>query len=134
MPKGRRSKPKSQHEKFVQLARESGASGSEDEFVSKLRKIAPSKPGKSKPPHTTNFGLWSAAKLKAVTRMLRKLGVSFEIFEERADQKLLEHWCAWDPNAADPYLGYNLWIRTDDLEKVGYKIVEAFPERKFGAP
>lgn len=40
MPKRQPSKRKTQHDKFVELARDSGASGSEDAFVSKLRKIA----------------------------------------------------------------------------------------------
>jgi hypothetical protein len=41
MPKERLSKPKeSQHEKFVKLARASGADERESVFVGKLRKIA----------------------------------------------------------------------------------------------
>ncbi len=44
MPKERLSKSKTQHEKFLELARESGASGNEDAFVSKLRKLAKKKP------------------------------------------------------------------------------------------
>ncbi len=40
MPKERRSKSKTQHEKFLELAHESGASTSERAFVSKLRKLA----------------------------------------------------------------------------------------------
>ena len=39
MPKRQRGKPKSQHDKFVELARASGASTSESAFVSKLRKL-----------------------------------------------------------------------------------------------
>lgn len=83
---------------------------------------------------TTYFGLWSATKVKAVSELLRHLGVSFEVDKERVDQERLEQWCAWDPTADEPHLGFNLWIRTSDLEKVGTKIVDAFPERKFGAP
>lgn len=83
--------------------------------------------------HTTYFGLWSSAKLKAVSDLLRQLGVSFEVQEERNSQEILEEWCAWDPTAEDPYIGFKLWILTSDLGKVGKKIVEAFPERKFGA-
>ena len=41
MPKERRTKRKeTQHEKFVKLARESGADESESAFVAKLRKLA----------------------------------------------------------------------------------------------
>jgi hypothetical protein len=44
MPKGRPSKPKkTQHDKFVELARESGADESEDAFVAKLRAISSTK-------------------------------------------------------------------------------------------
>ena len=44
MPKERRTKRESQHEKFVRLARESGADTNEDAFVSRLRKLAGKKP------------------------------------------------------------------------------------------
>ncbi len=45
MPKGRRSKrKKTQHEKFVELARESGADESEASFVAKVNAISSSKP------------------------------------------------------------------------------------------
>ena len=44
MPKRQRGKKQSQHDKFVELARESGASTSESAFVSKLRKMARKKP------------------------------------------------------------------------------------------
>lgn len=45
MPKRQRGKRQSQHDKFVALAKESGASGSESAFVSKLRKLAGKNPG-----------------------------------------------------------------------------------------
>jgi len=83
---------------------------------------------------TTYFGLWSAEKIREVSELLRTLGARFEVNEERVDQRILEDWCAWDATAENPYIGFNLWIVTVDLPKVGSKIVEAFPERKFGAP
>jgi hypothetical protein len=50
MPKERPSKrKKTQHEKFVALARESGADESEDVFVAKVRAISSTKPKKRKP-------------------------------------------------------------------------------------
>ena len=49
MPKERPSKrKKTQHEKFVELAREVGADESEDAFARKLRKIAKPAPKPSK--------------------------------------------------------------------------------------
>jgi hypothetical protein len=49
MPKARRSKPKkSQHDKFVELARASGADESEAVFVRKIRAISSTK-SKKKP-------------------------------------------------------------------------------------
>jgi hypothetical protein len=49
MPKGRPSKrKKTQHEKFVELARESGADESEVSFVAKVRAISSTKPKKKK--------------------------------------------------------------------------------------
>jgi hypothetical protein len=50
MPKERPSKKrkKTQHEKFVELARESGADESEDSFVAKVKAISSTKPKKKK--------------------------------------------------------------------------------------
>jgi hypothetical protein len=44
MPKRQRGKRQSQHDKFVALANESGASGSESAFVSKLKRLAAKSP------------------------------------------------------------------------------------------
>jgi hypothetical protein len=49
MPKERPSKrKKTQHEKFVELARQLGADESEDAFIRDLRRIAKPKPKSSK--------------------------------------------------------------------------------------
>jgi hypothetical protein len=85
-------------------------------------------------PHTTYFGLWSAKKIQEASNLLSALDVRFEVQEETTKQEVLEDWHAWDPTAANPYVAFNLWILTVDLPKVGLKIVERFPERKFGAP
>jgi hypothetical protein len=85
-------------------------------------------------PHTTYFGLWSAKRIEEAANLLRDLGVRFEMQEQTAEQEVLESWCAWDPTAKTPVIGFDLWIWTVDLPKVGYAIVERFPERKFGAP
>ena len=82
----------------------------------------------------TYFGLWSAKKAREASDLLSALGVRFEIQEDRAEQQILEEWHAWDSTAADPNSAFDLWIWTADLPKVGLKIVERFPERKFGAP
>jgi hypothetical protein len=82
---------------------------------------------------TTYFGVWSKAKLDAVLAMLRPLGVRFYYVHDRYTEDLLKKWCSWDPSAADPYVGYDLFIHTDDLGIVGTRIVDLFPERKFGA-
>jgi hypothetical protein len=49
MPKERPSRrKKTQHEKFVELARESGADENEDSFVAKVRAISSTKPKKKR--------------------------------------------------------------------------------------
>jgi hypothetical protein len=59
--------------------------------------------------------------------------VRYEVNERVEDQEILEDWCAWDVTAMEPNIGFDLWIWSSDLPKVGSKIVEIFPERKFGA-
>ena len=81
---------------------------------------------------TTNFGLWSKRKLDEVAALLDGLGVRYEVIQETGLSKdRLESWHAWDVAADDPHVGFHLEIRTEDLPKVGYKIVEMFPERRF---
>jgi len=62
------------------------------------------------------------------------LGVRYEVDEEdNVDQARLEDWCAWDPEAENPHLAFDLWIFSADLPRLGTKLVEVFPERKFEA-
>ncbi len=83
--------------------------------------------------HISYFGLWSAKKLKRALELLTELEVRFEVDEQTADRVQLENWSAWDPNAERPHIGFNLWIWTADLPKLGTKLIAEFPEIKFGA-
>jgi hypothetical protein len=80
----------------------------------------------------TYFGLWSARDIQKVSELLSLLQARFEVNECDAPQEMLQAWHAWDPCAQNPNIGFDLWVFSDDLPKVGYKVVEMFPERKFG--
>jgi hypothetical protein len=82
----------------------------------------------------TYFGLWSAEGIRQVSNLLRTLGVTFEVNEYETTEDILREWCAWDAGAANPYVGFDLWVRRADVPVVGTHIVDVFPERKFGAP
>jgi len=86
----------------------------------------------SKSDDQTYFGLWSAKDVQRAADVLSRLGARFEITEYEATEVLRE-WCAWELSSSTPHTGYDLWIWSDDLEKVGTAIVDTFPERKFGA-
>jgi hypothetical protein len=79
------------------------------------------------------FGVWSVAGIGRVSSLLESLGVRFEVNECVETEDVLREWCAWDENAANPHIGLNLWVHSDDRAKVGDKIVAMFPKRKFGA-
>lgn len=83
---------------------------------------------------TTYFGLWSGAQRARVAQLLSSLGVRFEFQEVEESEKRLRAWCAWDETSARTLTGYELSIYKADLDKLGTKLVELFPERKFGAP
>ncbi|HEY1710213.1 MAG TPA: hypothetical protein VGG10_18225 [Rhizomicrobium sp.] len=85
-------------------------------------------------PRTTYFGLWPKRKLETVSTLLNELGVRYEVTEFPTDRETLVNWEAWDSSADNPMMGYDLWIFTDDLPKIGTRIVELFPERKFDGP
>jgi hypothetical protein len=83
--------------------------------------------------HSTYFGVYSASQAARVAELLDTLGVRYEFIREDQDEEQLKAWTAWDPAASNPREGHELFIHSDDLDKVGTKIVEMYPERKFGA-
>ena len=80
---------------------------------------------------STYFGVFSAAQAARVSELLESLGVRFEFVRQEQDEERLKAWTAWDPAAASPLEGHELFIHSDDLDKVGTTIVDIFPERKF---
>ncbi len=81
----------------------------------------------------TYFGLWSARDIRKVSDLLKHLKVRFETNEFNATEEVLREWCAWDSTSPNPNTGFDLWIHSHDLPMVDAKIVDMFPERKFGA-
>lgn len=79
----------------------------------------------------TYFGLWPKRDIERVQALLVSLDVRSQVNEVRESQERLMAWHAWDATSDDPHLGYDLRIHREDLDVVGTKIVEMFPERKF---
>ena len=59
------------------------------------------------------------------------MSVRFEFVRQEQDEERLKAWTAWDPDASNPREGHELFIDSDDLDTVGTKIVDMYPERKF---
>lgn len=84
------------------------------------------------PLELTYFGLWSARDIHTVSILLEDLRVRFEInAEHNLPEDRLEAWLAWDQSTQDPHTGFHLWIQDDDLPRLGTRIVDLFPLRKF---
>jgi|GEM_PF-5633634 len=83
--------------------------------------------------HSTYFGVWSGAQAARVSELLESLGVKYQFVVQVQSEERLREWTAWDPAAVNAHEGHELWIHDDDLDKVGTRIVEMYPERKFGA-
>ena len=83
--------------------------------------------------HSTYFGAYSASQAGRVSRLLNNLSVRYEFIRQEQNEERLKAWAAWDPSAAKPHEGHELFIHSDDLDKVGTKIVEMYPEKKFGS-
>ena len=81
----------------------------------------------------TYFGLYSDNQRARVVELLSSLGVRFEFLVVQASEERLRAWTAWDESSARTRTGYELFIHSADLDKLGTKLVELFPERKFGA-
>ncbi len=83
--------------------------------------------------HSTYFGVYSATQAARLSDFLKSLDVRYKFVVEEHSEERLRDWTAWDPTAAKPLEGHELFIHSDDLDKVGTKIMEMYPERKFGA-
>jgi hypothetical protein len=82
----------------------------------------------------TYFGLWSSNQRAQVVQLLTSLGVRFDYVQVAESEDRLRAWAAWDDSSSTSLTGYELYVHTADLAKLGTRLVEAFPERKFGAP
>ncbi len=79
---------------------------------------------------STYFGAYSASQAEQISELLERLSVRFEFVRQQQDEERLRAWRAWDPAASNPREGHELFIHSDDLDKVGTKIAEMFPERR----
>ena len=83
--------------------------------------------------HSTYYGVYSAAQAARVSELLESLTVRYEFVIEEQDEERLKAWTAWDSTALKPSEGHELFIHSDDLDRVGTRIVEMYPERNFEA-
>ncbi len=79
---------------------------------------------------STYFGVYSTSQAARVSELLESLSVRFEFVRQEQDEERLKAWTAWDPDASNPREGHELFIHSDDLDTVGTKIVDMYPERK----
>jgi len=61
------------------------------------------------------------------------LGVNYSFETGKDSEERVREWLAWDAENADPCTIHELWIRSSDCEKVGTRIVDLYPGRRFGA-
>jgi hypothetical protein len=81
---------------------------------------------------TTYFGLWSANQRLRVVELLSSLGVRFHFVDARESEDRLRAWEAWDESSAGTLTGYELFVRTADLDKLSMRLVEMFPKGSSG--
>jgi hypothetical protein len=74
--------------------------------------------------NSTYFGLWSKVNATRVSELLDNIGARYRFTIGQQSEERLREWSAWDPASLDPFEGYELYIHTADLEKVGARIVE----------
>jgi len=82
---------------------------------------------------STYFGLYSEKQRVQLLDLLTSLGIRFEFVLTHESEEILREWTAWDDSSAKTLEGFHLFVLSADLEKLGTKLVELFPERKFGA-
>jgi len=77
----------------------------------------------------TFSGTWSLKDKIVVESILAGLNVKFHVTESPEDEKLLQNWSAWDPEAENPNVGYGVWVHNDDIRKIGNELLDRFPEK-----
>lgn len=82
---------------------------------------------------STYFGLYSPKQRSQLVALLSSLGIRFEFVATRESEERFREWTAWDESSAASLEGYELFILSSYLDKLGTKLVDLFPERKFGA-
>ena len=82
---------------------------------------------------TTYFGLFSGRQKAEVIKLLEALRVRFTFYEVTETEERLRAWTAWDDSSSGSLVGYELFVSDADLDRLGTKLVELYPERKFGA-
>ena len=82
---------------------------------------------------STYFGLYSAKQRATLNDLLKRLGVQFEFVEVVETEERLRSWTAWDDSSAATMVGFELFVRSADLSRVGTAIVDLYPERRFPA-
>jgi hypothetical protein len=83
---------------------------------------------------STYFGVWSAVQAARISELLNGLGVRYEFIPQEQDEERMKAWGAWDPTAGNPQEGQELFIHSDDLDTVGYRIVDLYPHASGGTP
>jgi hypothetical protein len=80
----------------------------------------------------TYFGLFSSKQRAEVTELLTGLRVRFTFHEANETEERLRAWSAWDDSPSQTLVGHELFVNSSDLDTLGTKLVELYPERKFG--
>ena len=81
----------------------------------------------------TYFGVFPAAQAARISQMLDGLAVRYEFVVQVQSEERLRAWMAWASDGAVPHHGHELFIHSDDLDTVGERILELYPERQFGS-
>jgi hypothetical protein len=80
--------------------------------------------------NSTYFGLFSRKQRTEVDSLLTALGVRYEFEEAHLTEQQLRDGMAWDDSSAGSLVGYDNFVHNDDLNILGMKLVELYPERK----
>ena len=81
----------------------------------------------------TYFGLFSANQHAEVIRLLDGLRIRYTFEKVNETDERLRAWTAWDDSSSASLVGYDLFVNSADLDRLGTKLVELYPERRFEA-
>ncbi len=80
----------------------------------------------------TYYGIFSDLNVARAKMVLDPRGIRYEFRKHiEMDDSVLKEWGAYDESSKTTHVVYDLWILSDDINKLGSTLTDEFTEREY---